>query len=70
MEPKSSGDAPPGGADAATLARIDELEHNYKHVTKTIDFVADTNRFIIVVLFTAFLVIIIAVGVAVITTNK
>ena len=72
--PKSSGNAPVGVADAATVAKlaehddaIDELRQEIKHLTKSVDLVGDNNKFILTVLYVSYIVIIVAVGVAVVT---
>ena len=65
--PKSEGNAPPGGVDAQTLRRIDNLEKETEHLNKAVISVSDNNKFIVTVLFAAFIVIIVAIGVAVIT---
>jgi hypothetical protein len=72
--PVSEGDAPPGGADAATLAKfkeiddsIDDIRNEVKNLSKGVSFVENTNRFVIIVLFAAFLVIVVAGGIAIIS---
>lgn len=53
--------APAGGYDTRTLARIDELEKDSKHTKRLIEFVNDTNRFILVVMFVGILALIFTV---------
>jgi uncharacterized membrane protein (DUF106 family) len=66
-EPKSQGDAPFGGVDAVTLGRITDLENSNRHSKVLIDLVNDTNKFILVVLFVAFIALI--VGVIIVCLN-
>ena len=66
--PEREGPIVPGAESAGTLARIEALEKETEHLKRSINFVSDTNKFILVVLFAAFLVIIVAIGIAVITS--
>lgn len=72
-DPVSQGDAPLGGVDAETLARISKLEDDTKHNKKSLDFVGDTNKFILVVLFIGvigLLVAIIVFGISEISSDR
>ena len=66
--PQSEGDAPVGGADAETLRRIATLENQTNHSKILIDFVSETNKFILIVLFVGFLGLLLAIIIVVINT--
>lgn len=53
--PVSEGDAPEGGLDTQTVARITALETETKHTRSLVNAVSDTNKFVLVVLFIGYL---------------
>lgn len=63
--PKPVSEVAEAGFDSADiLERIDKVEGDVRHWQRVTEFVADTNKFIIVVLFVGFLVLLVAVLIA------